>query len=354
MRLSVAIQRAIHSAWRRKGLTSALLWPLSWITRGIIARKRHRFQNHPELIHHSRLPVAVVGNIYVGGTGKTPVVIALASALSQAGWSPGVISRGYGADVGERARSGRGELDPTQFGDEPALIARATGAPIAVHPNRPLALKTLQRHYPEVDIVISDDGLQHLALGRDLEIVVQDARGIGNGRVLPSGPLREPASRLKYVDFVVNNLAAGETASKACRTPARQVSMQLVPKAVTRLTTGTTLEWQDWADQYGGDSIAAVAAIGQPERYFSMLAAAGLQLEQCLALPDHDAYASSPFARLSASHILITAKDAVKCRQFHDDRLWVVEAEPRFSDPQWLDHVSGMLRAIARQKASKR
>src|SRR5690606_21270810 len=141
-----------------------LLWPASWLVRAAIARKRQRYRRDPDLTYHSTLPVIVVGNIYVGGTGKTPVVIALAQALQARGWQPGIISRGYGARIGDKARAGQGQLDPALFGAEPALIAQATQAPVSVHPTRALALKRLQRSYPQVDIVISDDGLQHLAL----------------------------------------------------------------------------------------------------------------------------------------------------------------------------------------------
>src|SRR5690606_35768626 len=128
----------------------------------------------------------------------------LVQALQQRGWHPGVISRGYGAKPGEKPRVGAGALEAALFGDEPALIAAQTGAPVSVHPDRPAAMRRLRRHYPNVDVVISDDGLQHLALGRDLEIIVQDARGIGNGRLLPAGPLRESADRLRSADFIIN------------------------------------------------------------------------------------------------------------------------------------------------------
>lgn len=352
MKPSVYLQEALHNVWRSKGVASTLLWPLSWLVRAGIARKHARYQRQPHLVHHSSVPVVVVGNIYVGGTGKTPVVIALVEALRGRGWQPGVVSRGYGVKIGKHARTGQGELDPAQFGDEPALIAQATHAPIAVHPDRALALKKLLRAYPHVDVVVSDDGLQHLGLGRDLEIVVQDARGTGNGRVLPAGPLREPASRLKYVDIIVTNLQAGHAALPPVDTPARQLTMRLKPARAVQLTSGLSLEWTDWLERHKTEETHAVAAIGQPERFFSMLTLAGVQLTNALALPDHDAYKQSPFADLTAAVILITAKDAVKCRRFNDPRLWVVETTAEFSDPAWLDHVNDMLRIIAQHKAA--
>ncbi|MDS1141291.1 tetraacyldisaccharide 4'-kinase [Pusillimonas sp. SM2304] len=352
MNISPSLTQTLHTAWQKKGLISTLLWPASWIARAFIARKRLRYQRDPGLAYHSRLPVIIVGNIYVGGTGKTPVVVALAQSLQARGWHPGVVSRGYGVQVGDKARTGQGQLDPALFGDEPALIAQATGCPVAVHPNRPLALKRLQRDYPQVDVVIADDGLQHLALGRDLEIVVQDGRGTGNGRVLPAGPLREPASRLEYVDVIITNTQPNEPAPKRLNTLARQLTMQLAPVSVTQLSTGTTLEWNAWRSAHGHRTVSAVAAIGQPERFFAMLAAAGLQLNQTVALPDHDRYDTSPFSALSDPNILITRKDAVKCLHFNDPRLWVVHAEPVFSDADWIDHIHEMLRVIAQQKSA--
>ncbi|AEC19232.1 tetraacyldisaccharide 4'-kinase [Pusillimonas sp. T7-7] len=344
--------QAMHTAWKKKGLISTLLLPVSWVARAFIARKRLRYQRNPGLSHQSRLPVIIVGNIYVGGTGKTPVVIALVQALQAHGWRPGVISRGYGAKVGKQARTGQGQLDPALFGDEPALIAQATQAPVAVHPKRVLALLQLQEAYPQVDVIVADDGLQHLALGRDLEIVVQDGRAIGNGRVLPAGPLREPASRLDYVDILITNLQPGETPPKPLKAQTWQLSMQLAPVRVEQLSTGISMEWAAWHVSHRQQAASAVAAIGQPERFFAMLSAAGLQLNQTVALPDHDAYDSSPFTTLSDPIILITGKDAVKCRRFNDSRLWVVYAEPVFSDPSWLEFCHQRLTVIASQKSA--
>lgn len=343
---------ALHTAWQRKGVLSAVLWPLSLPVLAVIAYKHRRYRRRPDLVHHSRLPVVVVGNIYVGGTGKTPVVIALVQALQERGWHPGVISRGYGAKVGEQAKSGKGELAASEFGDEPALIARTTMVPVCIHPSRVLAIKKLQKSYPEVDIVISDDGLQHLALGRDIEIIVQDARAIGNGRVMPAGPLREPPTRLQSVDYIINNVQDSQAQPARIATLAQQLSMQLTPDTVAHLLTGKSLDWSTWLAQHRAEAISAVAAIGQPERFFAMLRTAGLTLEETLALPDHDPYEDTPFQGIGSAHILITAKDAVKCERFNDPRLWVVHAKPEFSDPGWFELLDQMLRFIATKKAA--
>jgi len=348
--MKARIERALHAAWQGNGIFSLLLWPLSRLYAGIMASREMAYVHHPERVHHETIPVAVVGNIYVGGTGKTPVVIALVQALQQRGWHPGVVSRGYGARRADRPRTGRGALDPALFGDEPALIAAETGAPVSVHPDRKAAIQRLRRQFPKVDVVVSDDGLQHLALGRDLEIIVQDARGIGNGHVLPAGPLREPARRLRSVDVIINNLLPGESPPALLPAAAHVVDMHLEPSTVEHLVSGTRMEWRDWLAAHAGQACAAVAAIGRPERFFSMLRHHGLTLPETRSLPDHYGYERSPFGELDAACILITPKDAVKCRGFNDGRLFCVHTVQRFSDPGWLDLMHDLLRAISARK----
>ncbi|TAL90554.1 MAG: tetraacyldisaccharide 4'-kinase [Candidimonas sp.] len=352
MKPALIASRALHRIWVGKGLISTLLLPISWLVGAFIAHKRRRYQSGRKQGAATSCPVIVVGNLYVGGTGKTPVVLALVKALQACGWNPGIISRGYGARLLGHARTGRGGLDPQEFGDEPALIARISQAPIAVHPRRALALRALQAQYPEVDLVISDDGLQHLALARDVEIVVQDARGTGNGRLLPAGPLREPTSRLSGVDYVITNLTAGQSMQPLTIT-GRQIRMQLVPDTVCHLVSGQTLQWADWHNRYQHTSLSAAAGIGQPERFFGMLRACGLELTQTMALPDHDPYHRSPFDSLDTDLILITSKDAVKCARFKDERLWEVRVLPQFSDPSWLNDLNEQLNAIVSRKISK-
>lgn len=339
--MRAGIERWLQGVWAGTGLVSTLLLPFSWITGRIIARRAAALRRHPERAWRAPVPVIVVGNILVGGTGKTPIVIALAQAMQARGWQPGVVSRGYGVNVGEQARVSDEQPDASKLGDEPALIAQATGMPVAVHPQRARAIRALLHHAPEVDLIVSDDGLQHAAMARDLEIIVQDGRGTGNGRLLPAGPLRDFPERIGQVDWVVTTLAPNQP--EAAHTP-RELSVRHQPVRMQHLATGEHLAWADWRTRYGGTTCSAVAAIGQPDRFFAMLEAAGIDLAHTRALPDHDDFKGSPFRDLPQAPILITAKDAVKCGNLDDTRLWAVLIEPVFSDPAWFDQVDRRLR----------
>jgi len=341
-----------HALWAGKGLVSTLLLPLSWSVALYIWCKRRYYRRHPEQVCRSSHPVIVVGNLFVGGTGKTPVVLAIVQALQAHGWTPGIISRGYGAaSRSTSVRHGKGILDPAHFGDEPSLIAAQTGAPVAVHRLRARALHALEQYYPDVDVIVSDDGLQHLALGRDVEIIVQDSRGCGNGRLLPAGPLRELAQRLHSADFLITQQDAPAT-TQATPTPQGNTSihMTLRPESMHHLRSGRRLTFGAWCTRYGNAPVSAVAAIGTPQRFFRMLQQAGLQLHHCIALPDHDTYQHPPFAQLPQAPILITPKDAVKCTALNDERLWVVHPRTVFSDPDWLNHLHAQLQQVHRQK----
>lgn len=336
--------------WQHDGWLATLLRPLSALTAWHVARRRAQYQTGRRPIYRAPVPVVVIGNIYVGGTGKTPVVIATVQALRERGWTPGVISRGYGARIGPQPRVGQGqELTPASHGDEPALIAHATGAPVAVHPRRALAAQALLRQHPQVDVIVSDDGLQHLAIARDIEIAVQDDRGIGNGRLLPAGPLREPAARLDTVDAIITNRApqSSFTPTAACGQGPRRADMRLEPEAARHLQSGARRPLADFADARAFPAVAAAAGIGNPERYFATLRAAGLHPEPCLALPDHYDYRRSPFEAIVADAILVTSKDAIKCRGLDDPRLWEVPVQARLSDPGLFDWLEARLRQAA-------
>ena len=261
------------------------------------------------------MPVVVVGNVFVGGTGKTPLVLWLVAALRRAGYVPGVISRGYG---GQHGLAGEVLVDslPTQVGDEPLLIARRGASPVFVGRDRVAAGRALLAAHPAVNVLVADDGLQHYRLQRAVEVVLFDERGGGNGWLLPAGPLREPMSRKR--DFTVLNgarIPAGFPADTLRMTLAGNSAEALAER--TRSVPLASLSGR----------ILAAAGIGNPERFFRMLRAHGLVIET-LALPDHHDFSDNPFAGVNADVILITEKDAVKCAQIEalktDPRLWVV------------------------------
>ena len=346
--LSNRLSPWLHQQWQQAGVLSWLLAPIAALVGVMLTLRRGWYASQPGRAYRAPVPVLIVGNIYVGGTGKTPVVIALVQALQARGWRPGVISRGYGVKAGPQPRTGKGRVSAEQFGDEPALITQQTGAPVAVHPNRRLAVEALLRTYPDTNLIISDDGLQHLALARDIEIVVQDARGVGNGRLMPAGPLREPASRLARVDAVITHEATPSSAPDLAPPhkvtgAVRHARMRLQACGFRHLCDGEVLTADVFARRYTHRTLGAAAGIGVPERFFATLRQLGLKLDWTLPLPDHHAFSVSPFTNRHADAILITAKDAVKCQALNDDRLWVVDVTARLSDAGFNDWLSKRL-----------
>ena len=196
--LGPALAGWLHRQWLRRGLWAWVMAPFSLVTYLVLAIRHVSLRTIAAHSPRAPIPVIMVGNLYIGGTGKTPVVIALLEQLRAKGWHPGVISRGYGVQAGADALAGCGSIDAARFGDEPALIARESGVPVSVHPNRRLAWQALLKHYPKTDVIVSDDGLQHATLTRDIELVVQDPRGVGNGWLLPAGPLASVAHRVLF------------------------------------------------------------------------------------------------------------------------------------------------------------
>ncbi len=335
MKPGPALRTVLQRQWQTGGWLSWLLAPLSLLAALAVAAKRLAYRAGWRRTDRMGVPVVVVGNVYVGGTGKTPFIVAAARALRARGHRPGVISRGYGVRVGPAARVGCGRLDPADFGDEPALIAHQADVPVAVHPRRADAARALLAAHPHVDVILSDDGLQHLALARDVEIVVQDERGVGNGRLLPAGPLREPASRLRGVDAIVTNRSGGGSgAVPSAPAGVRAVDMDLVIDGAWRLADGKRLPLAELGSM---PRIAAVAGIGNPERFFATLRRAGIRLDTTLGLPDHYDYAHPPFAAIEADIILVTDKDAVKCPAVDDPRVWAVTVSAHLSDPAFFD-----------------
>ena len=312
------IESVLLTAWQRRGVIACLLWPLSFIFNLLIVTRLALYALGIFRITILPVPVMVVGNIFVGGTGKTPLVIWIIQLLQEQGWKPAVISRGYGSSA-QQVRAVEKNSHANEVGDEPLLIAKRTGVPVFIGRDRAAAGLALLQAHPNVNIIISDDGLQHYALGRNIEIQLSDSRGNGNGWLLPAGPLREPATRQS--DFYVVNTSE-ESAGDA-------YTMQLVPVDAERLLDRT--QRKSLRDFSFVQSVAAVAGIGHPERFFTTLRSHGISLTTTQALPDHFDYATNPFADIEASAILITEKDAVKCMQHNaianDARLWVVPVQ---------------------------
>jgi tetraacyldisaccharide 4'-kinase len=300
----MTLTERLERRWYSDEAPPRLLQPLAALYGWIAERRRRRTraQSLP-------VPVVVVGNITVGGTGKTPLVCWLVEQLRLQGHTPGVISRGYGGRVGRQVALVGSLSAAAEVGDEPLLIHQATGAPVAVGADRVAAARGLLAARPEIDVLISDDGLQHYRLPRVFEICVVDgARGLGNGARLPAGPLREPPSRLDEVDLVlVNGAASARIGSGLGR------SFQLLPGRLRRLADGADAgALQDWA----GRRVYAVAGIGHPERFFASLRAAGLEVE-ARRFPDHHAYHAQDLPPAGPDcPLLMTEKDAVKCRGF--------------------------------------
>ncbi|WP_426111672.1 tetraacyldisaccharide 4'-kinase [Massilia sp. PWRC2] len=311
-----SLVNTLSRAWLRRGPLACALWPLSLLFAVLGAARRLLYRRGLLASERLAVPVIVVGNIFIGGTGKTPLTIWLAAALRDAGYVPGIISRGHGSAASAPRPVTAASL-AAEVGDEPLLMARRSGCPVMVGRDRPAAARALLAQSPQVNVIISDDGLQHYALQRDVEIVLFDGRGAGNGWLLPAGPLREPLSRRR--DFTVVNGAAVDSAGMA-----GAFAMVLAGTHAEQLTDRS--KRQPLA-ALRGQRLVAAAGIGNPQRFFATVRAAGLACVE-LPLPDHHDFLDDPFAALDADIILITEKDAVKCGQIEnlkrDPRLWVV------------------------------
>ncbi|RPH65082.1 MAG: tetraacyldisaccharide 4'-kinase [Burkholderiales bacterium] len=306
----------------------AVLSPLAALTGAVARHRRARIRALPA----PRPPLLVVGNLVAGGAGKTPLVAALATALAGRGLRPGIVASGYGATRSDARLVRRGD-DPAQAGDEPLLLARATGVPVAAARRRAQAVALLHAAHPELDLLISDDGLQHAGLARSIELVVFDERGIGNGRLLPAGPLRAPLAQLASMDAVVLN---GDAAAPIAHP--RQYRFRIEPLRFVAVDGhAAPIAAPLFAQRVGSQRLVAVAGTAAPERFFATLRALGLQ-PRCIALGDHATLGRDELAAMAAAFVVMTAKDAVKCAAWADDRCWALEVRA-VPDPElvnWL------------------
>lgn len=335
--------------WWRPRLTArtALLLPASWLYAALVALRKYFYQNGWLRSARPGLPVIIVGNITVGGTGKTPLVIALVHALRTAGYTPGVISRGYGRSARSvdpiEVTAG---TSPEECGDEPLLIFQRTAAPVFVCTKRLAAANALTQAHPGVNALVSDDGLQHLALAGGIRLALFDERGIGNGCLLPAGPLREPVSSLSSLTAVVCNgtdklLQDMGALTLLARTKPPPVYRMLFEPGLPyqlnqpdrRLPLGLLAEM---------GPVAAVAGIGHPPRFFDTLERAGMQFSRH-PFPDHHAFCESDLDDIQASVIIMTEKDAIKCTAFADARIWVLPVDATL-DPLLIARILETLR----------
>lgn len=292
-----------------------LLWPLSLLYGLVVKARRHAYRAGWLRVSRLTVPVVIIGNITVGGTGKTPLVIWAARHLKSLGHNPGVILRGYGGRSSRWPKDVNANSDPAQVGDEAVLLARHSGCPVVAGPDRVAAARRLTTGH-HCDLVLSDDGLQHYALARDAEISVLDqARMLGNGRLLPAGPLRESGSRLREVDLAVVNGDCGS----------QDPCFRLVPGEAVNLHDGSRRPLVEFRHE----AVHAVAGIGHPERFFDMLRDRGLSIDD-RSFPDHHEFGSEDLEFSDDHPVLMTEKDAVKCRRFAASNHWYVPvtAEP--------------------------
>jgi tetraacyldisaccharide 4'-kinase len=319
--------------WTSRGAIAWLLWPVSLVFAVVVWFRRIFYKLRIFGSTHPGIPVIVVGNLSAGGSGKTPLVLRIAEILREHHWKPGIVSRGYGGSA-QQPREATIASDPAEVGDEPVLLARRSGCPVWVAPDRVQACLALRAQHPDCNVIITDDGLQHYALRRDIEICVVDARSMGNGFLQPAGPLREARSRLASVDAVVTHGKAD----------AQGYAMTLEGDRFVSMTDARALRA---AKSFAGQRVHAVAGIGDPKRFFLQLARFGLKLVPH-PFPDHHPFRAEDLAFGDSDPVVMTEKDAVKCKRIvqgnSQAQFWVfpvsASLDPAF-EPWLLEKLGG-------------
>jgi tetraacyldisaccharide 4'-kinase len=330
----------LHRVWYEGASSYQMLLPLSGLYWLLITLRRCLYGMGLIGRHRAPVPVIIIGNITAGGTGKTPVTIWLAQELRDRGFSPGIVSRGYGGSRSSTSMRVDAASDPEVVGDEPVLLARRTGCPVVVDANRARAAQMLVDE--SVNVIIADDGLQHYRLDRTYEICVIDgARGLGNRLLIPAGPLRETIDRLSQVDQVIVNGQVGDMKGELTAVEQNAIEFQLLANEVSRLNGSLTRP----IEKFGGTTVHAVAAIGNPARFFDMLRAHGIQVIEH-ALRDHSKLTRADLEFGDDFDVLMTEKDAVKLDAISADKFWTVPVELQI-DPQvagpWLEQIESRL-----------
>ncbi|MDP1592858.1 MAG: tetraacyldisaccharide 4'-kinase [Gallionella sp.] len=319
----------LETYWYRTSPLHLILLPISWLFGALAAWRRSLYRTHILSSYRLPVPVIVIGNISVGGTGKTPLTLALAQQLINHGHHPVIVSRGYGGHSQQQAVSPNSSAQ--QVGDEPLLMARRALCPVWVGRDRVATARLALQAHPHCDVVLCDDGLQHYRLQRDMEIAVIDGvRRVGNGHLLPAGPLREPLSRLKTVDAVVVNGGHADSG---------QHTMQLSGTVFRNLLTP---EKTALAGDFQGMRLHALAGIGHPQRFFDHLKSLGLTVIPH-AFPDHHPYSADDLLFTDCDALLLTEKDAVKCAAYADEKFWVLRVDAQINPAL----ITQLLRKIA-------
>jgi tetraacyldisaccharide 4'-kinase len=301
--------------WYRIRPAHLILVPLSLLFGLVVAVRRALYAAGWIRSERLPVPVVVVGNITVGGTGKTPLVLWLAKTMRAAGYHPGIVTRGYGGN--ESVQEVGGDADPAQAGDEPVLLAQHSGCPVWAGRKRACAGRALLRQHPDVDVIITDDGLQHYRLARDVEVAVVDGeRRFGNRLLLPAGPLREPLRRLQSVDAVAVNGGSTDRLPHAFGMRLRgELLVNLADRRRARLPR-----------EFSGMNVHALAGIGNPQRFFGSLVELGVEFAPHV-FPDHYAFRPDDLEFPGADAVLMTEKDAVKCATFAREHWWFLPVE---------------------------
>jgi len=333
----------VDRIWYGHSSMVGLLIPFSWFYEAILTSRAFLYRSGILKSRPVQAPVIIIGNITVGGTGKTPLTIWLAKALKRNGMSPAIVSRGYRGKVGATPVVAASDSDPNIVGDEAILLARESNCPVVVHPERvAAATKAIEIG---ADIIIADDGLQHYKLARDFEIAVIDGhRGFGNGRLLPAGPLREKPVRLDTVDKVVVQRRARQSQEVLRRSSDRRpVYFDLKPTSIHRLDGSETGDIADFA----GRTVHAVAGIGNPERFFKSLESYGMIVKRH-PLPDHASISPEDISFDDGIDVVMTAKDAVKCHFPAAGRCWCVGVDVEFESGEGDMLLNQVLEKIAK------
>lgn len=291
--------------WQSRGVAARLLWPLSLVYRALSALRLGLYRAARLPVHRLPVPVIVVGNFTAGGAGKTPLVMALVRQLQEKGWHPGVVSRGHGRRPGPGLEV-QAHLAAQQCGDEPLLVKQRTGVPVFVDDDRVEAARALIQAHPQVDLIVADDGLQHHRLGRDINIAVFDERGVGNGWLLPAGPLREPWPRRTETGSAIAPIDLVVTATAMPNIPGLLCTRSLAPHAWAADGSRVALE------SLRSSRLQALAGIARPEAFFDMLEQHGLRLERRLGFADHHDFQPDDLPDDAQLTLLMTEKDAVK------------------------------------------